>query len=306
MSAVTHDHPLPGAVARHLSAEEYQADLRARGIRDLRQALRRRRAFVERYSLLVAWLAAPLPERVGHVLGEPLERMTCRVAYDARSYLYFLVRRGCLRLDYAWLLAIQRTKVCGVLAGTPLTAGLDRLRDEAIGLGYDATRVDDPLRWAVGRLFLHTGKGDVEALTLADIEELRAAIVAFGARADLTAYYQSATTWDFVRREALGSLHVLWVVLYHRGQVTEEPRWHRRPAAPPPPPSPPLLTACAGSRRHPSRCVAAQGGHAARRSSWYSPPSTGMATMGAVARGGGAGPLGTACPSPWCGRAVLK
>ncbi len=243
MSAVAHDHPLPGAVARHLSAEEYQADLRARGIRDLRQALRRRRAFVERYPLLVAWLAAPLPERVGHVLGEPLERMTCRVAYDARSYLYFLVRRGCLRLDYAWLLAIQRTKVCGVLAGTPLTAGLDRLRDEAIGLGYDATRVDDPLRWAVGRLFLHTGKGDVEALTLADIEELRAAIVAFGARADLTAYYQSATTWDFVRREALGSLHVLWVVLYHRGQVTEEPRWHRRPAAPPPPPSPPLLTA---------------------------------------------------------------
>jgi len=192
MSAVAHDHPLPGAVARHLSAEEYQADLRARGIRDLRQALRRRRAFVERYPLLVAWLAAPLPERVGHVLGEPLERMTCRVAYDARSYLYFLVRRGCLRLDYAWLLAIQRTKVCGVLAGTPLTAGLDRLRDEAIGLGYDATRVDDPLRWAVGRLFLHTGKGDVEALTLADIEELRAAIVAFGARADLTAYYQSA------------------------------------------------------------------------------------------------------------------
>jgi integrase len=243
MSAVAHHNPLPVAVTRHLSTEEYQADLCARGIRAIQQALRRRRVFVERYPLLAAWLAAPLPERVGHLLGEPLERMTCRVAYEARPYLYCLVRQGGLRLDYAWLLAIQRTKVCGVLAGTPLAADLDRLKHEAIGLGYDAARVDEPLRWAVGRLFLHTGKGRVEALTLADIEELRAAIVTFGARADLTAYYRSAATWDSVRREALGSVHVLWVVLYHRGQIAEEPRWHRRPAASPPPPPPPLLTA---------------------------------------------------------------
>lgn len=243
MSAVAHAHPLPAAVTQHLSAEEYRADLRERGIRGLRQALRRRRQFVEQYPDLATWLAAPLPERVGHLLGEPLARMTCRAAYDARSYLYFLVRRGCLRLDYAWLLAIQRTKICGMLAGTPLAADLDCLRHEAIGLGYDAARVDEPLRWAVGRLFLHTGKGRAAALTLVDIEELRAAIVAFGERADRTAYYRSAATWDFVRREALGSAHVLWVVLYHRGQIAEEPRWHRRPAAPPTPPPPPLLTA---------------------------------------------------------------
>ncbi len=38
------------------------------------------------------------------------------------------------------------------------------------------------------------------------------------------------------------------------------------------------------------------------------PASTGMDTMGAARREGGAGPeaLGIACPMPWCGRAALE
>ena len=236
---------VPRFAPRHLPAEAYRSVLRERGIRDVRQSLRRRRAFVDRYPRLEDWLIAPLPERVGHLHGEVLERMTCRVAYDARSYLYRLVQQGCLRLDDEWLLAIQRTKGCGVLAGTALLAGIDRLTQEAVRLGYSPARTDDPLRWAVGRLFLPTGKGDVDDLTRADIEELRAAVGAFGERPDLTLYYPSAAAWDFVRKQALGSLPVLWVVLYHRGQVAEEPHFHRRPAASPPPPPPRMAAAVA-------------------------------------------------------------
>src|SRR5437867_2855410 len=96
-------------VARHCPAAEYQAFTASLSESEsTRRAWRRyRREFIEHYPDLRTWLEAPLVERVGRLLGESVDHLTCRRCYYARRYLYFLVLRGYTRLDWEWLIGAR-------------------------------------------------------------------------------------------------------------------------------------------------------------------------------------------------------
>ena len=86
---------------QHVSAEQYARF--ARGYYEADSAnnfLYARADFVACYPNLSDWLQLPLAERVGRAFRESTKTLTNRVSYRARSYLYYLVTRDRLHLDW--------------------------------------------------------------------------------------------------------------------------------------------------------------------------------------------------------------
>lgn len=286
--------PAPQAPAaappRHSSAQEYEVFLRRHQSPHTVKAYRwRRAAFVRRYPDLGAWFAAPLAERVGRRHEEDRARMTCAVSYRARPYLYFLARRGYARLDYAWLLAIRWANVWELLADTPLPAAVDALVADAARLGYNRDYAVQAFRWVFGRLYLHTGLTAPHDVGEAELDEFARAAQAFRARPDVAAYYGSAATYHLAHEHCTSYLHLLGVVLYHRGQFVREPRVPQ-PRRVPPPTLPPRLAATMNryltARRPASRPSTLDGlEHALRRFIlWLAEHHPEVATFAAVTR----------------------
>lgn len=193
--------------------------------------------FLERWPRLEDWFSAPLPQRL-------LESEDCvRGQYPhggasvAMPYLSYLSLVHGVGLDYEVLL--------GRTFASPFTASVhhgslgvdgelfaDHV-DRLTQLGYSAAGASHQLRWSLGRMLLHRGDPDLRALTITDVEELRAAIEAFTARmrreplrefysrsgqeGPLTAAAESFSTTTGTR---LRAAHVL---LFHIGQVDQPP-----------------------------------------------------------------------------------
>lgn len=232
---------------RHSSAADYEAFLRRYPSPHTVAAYRGHRArFVRRYPDLGAWFAAPLAERVGRLHGEGrAESMTCVVSYRARPYLYFLARQGDARLDYPWLLAVHWHGAWHLLADTPLPAAAAALAQDAVRLGYDAAYAEDAARWVLGRVYLHTGLADLARLEEAELAALAAAARAFGQRPDVADYYGSAAAYARAHERARSFLHLVGVVLYHRGRLAAPPRVAQPPRPPAPAPQPRLAATAA-------------------------------------------------------------
>lgn len=232
--------PSPAALVsmpRHASAEAYAAFVRQRldGDRSLAYCLGTRARFVRRYPDLRAWFAAPLPERVGRLYGSSRCHLPGKVSYQARPYLYFLALRGDARFDWEWLLTIPKLHIWELLAGTELHAGAGHLIDDARRLGYHRVSATRAIGWTVSRIFLHTGVTRIEAIRDEDWGGLAEAVRRFAERDDVALYFGSAERYRTnARKTYLTDLHLLQVVLYHRGLTSLAPRKTHLPGPPRP------------------------------------------------------------------------
>ncbi len=219
----------PAFAPHHADEVEYEAFLRRhRSPNSISALLWWRRKFVEAYPEMERWLHAPLPERVGRLRGEDEKSKTCPASHDARAYLYFLVLRGRLRLDYEWLIAIRSLHLWQCVAfETGLPAAVDRLVEETSGLGYNRDYARQGLHCAIGRIYMRTGDPDVGSIGRAELDEYSAAVRAFGERPDLELYFGSEHSWRLARERYLQYAHLLGVVLYHRGRLVQPPHISR-------------------------------------------------------------------------------
>lgn len=209
---------------RHASENEYAEFLRARSTPNtVVQMLRRRRRFVRAYPDLEAWFAAPLAERVGRLYGEDDRHPSFPALCDARSYLTFLALRGDAWFDWPWLLAMPSLYLWCFLDGAPLAGALEELTAQACRLGYRRKTARRGLRWGLTRLFLHTPSLDVTKIDSLAIDELDAAICDFAVRSDVAQFYGSNERYLELRRHYRSYLQILRVVLYHRGQPSQQP-----------------------------------------------------------------------------------
>lgn len=234
----------PHLRCRHATVEEYTAFLRATAAswETVQHRLRQRARFVARYEDLTAWTRAPLTERIGRLWGETPTAPSCRVAYEARPYLLFLGLAGSLRYDWAWLLATRRLDVWRLLEQCGVADDLPALVADAVAHGYEQRNAAASLRWVLGRLFLHLGPLPVAVLTDAHLAAMVAGVDRFASHPDVAAFYGEATRYVAQASLYRAAIHVLGVVLYHRGQVHTEP--HRQvPPRTPTPPAPPRLQA---------------------------------------------------------------
>ena len=108
---------------------------------------------------------------------------------------------------------------------------MTKLLDDASRLGYEQ-RSAGHLRWCIHRFFLRGGPLSVEDLADAHLAAMREAIHHFGERSDVHLFFESAEAYRAtIEKERLCFLFRLQVVLYHRGQVSDLPRFHLpRPA----------------------------------------------------------------------------
>jgi len=165
-----------------------------------------------------------LAERVGRLYGEDRNELFSRVSYEARRYLLYLVLHGYARFDWEWLIAVYRLDILEILTHMGRDLGVEQLVEEAVVLGYDRLTALAALQWTVGRIFLHTAITSVEGIDTKVLAEFTEAVLLFGERPDVSLFYGSSERYRARRAYYMSYLHVLQVVLYHRGQVTTEPR----------------------------------------------------------------------------------
>lgn len=191
--------------------------------------------FVERWPSLQDWFNAPLRRRLldqdGCVRGEH-PHGGASVIMPYLSYLSLVEGVG---LDYPLLFVrtftspFKHQERHGGL-GVDLDLfeqHVTRLTD----LGYATARAQ--LTWPLGRMILHGGNPNLNALTGEDLDELRTAIEAFTARLRLDPmrdfYSRSpgerapAVTAHGYLRTAIGRVHAAQVLLYDRGQTDRPP-----------------------------------------------------------------------------------
>jgi integrase len=214
--------------------------------------------FVQRWPRLQDWFTAPLRDRLFDRDGCVRGQHPHGGASVVMPYLSYLSLVHGVGLDYELLLA--RT------FSSPFTdsvhqggLGVDvdlfgRHVDRLTQLGYSPTGARHQLLWPLGRMLLHRGDSDLNALTIDDLDELRAAVEAFTAR------LRSEPLREFYARRrdghppqdpakayfatAIARLHAAHVLLFHIGQVDRAPAgrvdagsWVQRLAPPGTPPS---------------------------------------------------------------------
>lgn len=237
---MTRTHPLSGHIPpsfRHATAKEYATFLDEYVTSaSHRKALGLYRGrFMRCYPDLRKWFEAPLPERVGRLYGEDLHHLSGHISYHARPYLMFLALCGKIQFDWEWLLALPRVYIWHRPDHMGLNETVAQLVEEAVGLGYERKTCDAALHWIVGRLFLHTADPEIGHIHEPLLAEMEEAVRAFGERPDVALYYGSIERYRRTIREYTGALHLLRVLLYHRGQLGKEPRVSRQK-----PPRPPI------------------------------------------------------------------
>jgi len=237
---MTRTQPLSGHIPpsfRHATAKEYATFLDEYVTSaSHRKALRLYRGrFIRCYPDLRKWFEAPLPERVGRLHGEDLHHLSGHVSYHARPYLMFLALCGKIQFDWEWLLALPRVYIWHRPDHLGVNETVAQLVEEAVDLGYERKTSDAALHWIIARLFLHTADPDVGHIHESLLTEMEEAVRAFGERPDVALYYGSIERYRRTIREYTAALHLLRVLLYHRGQLGKEPRVSRQK-----PPRPPI------------------------------------------------------------------
>jgi len=171
------------------------------------------------------WFAAPLVERVGRLPGETHKEPSYPISFYARPYLLFLALRGYVTFDYAWMFGAGQIRIIDAATAMGLELGTGELVEEAVALGYNRGSLSQAMRWTVGRIALHSGIRRAGEITDDHITEALEAIRRFSERDDLRFFYPSAQNYrDNASKQWITHLHQLQVVLFHRGQVTTQPR----------------------------------------------------------------------------------
>ena len=214
------------SACQHASVEEYTrfvyAHTEKRNYRKL--LFNRRSRFVQRYPDLRDWFKAPLIERVGCLYGEHVHDASYPESYQARTYLKFLAVHGYAQFDWEWILAIGEAALGKILDYANGAAGLDQLVEDAVQLGYRPKSARDVLQWVTDRVFLFTARPHVDLICESDLDALAGALLQFGEREDVPLFFGSAERYQKVMKTRLKCLYTMRVVLYHRGQISTEPR----------------------------------------------------------------------------------
>jgi len=196
--------------------------------------------FTARWPSLQDWFDAPLTDRLLDREGCVPKAHPHGGASVVMPYLTYLSLVGGVGLDYELLLA--RT------FASPFTSsvhqhslGVDvalfgRHVDRLVQLGYVPGGAREHLAWPLGRLLLHRGDPDLTALTVTDVDGLRAAIAGFAVRLEtepLRAFYgrpgrsersrEPAEVARIFLATASTRLHAAQVLLFNTGQVDRPP-----------------------------------------------------------------------------------
>src|SRR5260370_8587377 len=125
-----------------------------------------------------------------------------------------------LTMDWEWVIALPKIHLHLLLAEAGLAAGVAKLIREAELLGYHPVTSSENMRWALSRIFLHTGFQPIEQLTEAHCTDLAQAIRQFGLRPDVTDFYTSVDHYHQESRKSyLTALPILHLFPYTRGQA---------------------------------------------------------------------------------------
>jgi hypothetical protein len=116
------------------------------------ESLKRRRQFVRAYPDLSAWLSAPLTERVGMTSPRSGPGYVCA---RSRPYLYYLVLRQRIQLDWPWIFAINYHELPPKLLPDPVNASIDSFTGQAAVLGYCSSGSRERVRRLIKYLHLH-------------------------------------------------------------------------------------------------------------------------------------------------------
>ncbi len=214
----------------HASAEEFGQLIRA--VTDdpsyLSLTLKHRREFVARYPDLTDWFAEPLPTRVGRLIGEHPRRgpITDLVSYNARHYLTFLGVTGRATFDWDWLLAVPALNVWihARALQLPLVQAREELTELGARVGFHAQTASRAAQWALSRLLLHGASSSIADLTVADFQDLLAAMDTFGRRPDRHLFHGDDARWASKRTDWGSKVFLLQLLLYHAGQIPEMPK----------------------------------------------------------------------------------
>jgi hypothetical protein len=217
-------------IPHHASAEEFAQLIRAvtGDPSYLSLKLKHRSEFVARYPDLSEWFAEPLTNRVGRLLGEHPRRgpVTDPVSYNARHYLTFLGVTGRVGFDWDWLLAVPALNVWvhAEALNLPLVHARDELAALGSRVGFRAKTANRAAQWALSRMLLHSGVPALEELTVADFQELLAAIDDFSRRPDRHHFHGDDAQWASKRRNWGSQVFLLQLLLYHAGHIPEIPK----------------------------------------------------------------------------------
>jgi integrase len=230
----------PGALT-HADADEYLAFVRTRpDVPHPEQgSMQHYRSFRRQFPDLGAWMQAPLSTRVG------TRRGVCwpaNCSAYARPYLYYLVYRGTLRLDWPWILAIRQHILPSALLPPTVVAFLRDLGSSAERLGFASRTGESKIAAVLKRLYLHLGPVRLVTVGEADFAACERALADFGARDDLATYYGDEDTYRQSLREHRSGLFTVRTVLYHQGLLPIAPA-RRMPARQPRPISNPAMGA---------------------------------------------------------------
>lgn len=193
--------------------------------------------FSERWPRLQDWFNAPLRQRLLDQDGCVRGQHPHGGASVVMPYLSYLSLVQGIGLDYELLLARTFASPftdCVHNGGLGVDVELfHRHVGRLIQLGYSPTGARQHLKWPLGRMLLHRGDPDLNALTMADLDGLRQAVDAFTARQRLD------PVRDFYARSpggkppkdsagayfatAIARLHSAHVLLFHTGQVDRPP-----------------------------------------------------------------------------------
>jgi hypothetical protein len=110
-----------------------------------------------------------------------------------------------------------------VLERTGPHPGVTTLIEEACALGYEQVTATQSVRWALSRLFMHLGSTQIAQLHEEHCAAFRDAVRRFSERPDVALFFGSVERYRAVTVRYGASLHLLHVVLYHRGQAVTEP-----------------------------------------------------------------------------------
>lgn len=222
------------AASEHCGEREYDHFLSRLNVTPQyrRMRARWRREFVEHFPTMQEWFDLQVHERIGRLSGERQGHVSFPVAYRAHSYLFYLCLTDRLRLDYPFLLAIGDLRVEDVAGPLRVECGIRALRVEGEQLGYSALGIKTSAQWVIHRVALHTGIRRPNGIRQEHIEDLLAAIRAFGNRPDLKLLFsahQDVSTTLTVAWHA--HVQKLCVVLHHRGHNIPLPvkRFQLRP-----------------------------------------------------------------------------
>lgn len=134
------------------------------------------RVFVESYPDLGDWFAQALEVRVGRIFGTSAFHPEHPISFDARRYLYFLALTDRIRLDYAFLFSLSPMYSKSLARSLGFDLGLGEVTRRYAAMGYCVNFPNASLVWTVSRVAMRTGIRSPSLITLAEIEEIEAAI----------------------------------------------------------------------------------------------------------------------------------